>query len=89
MGPGEDYKSNPAPPEEEHAPPATPLTEEEKEKAYKSLDPTDSPNVLVCINDDGSGAVQILEPAPPDAKPAPGPHDDPVSVEYINDKGSC
>ncbi len=89
-GPGEDYKSNPAAPEQRPAPPAAPISEDERQAIFESIDPHDSPHVLVCVNDDGSGKALILEPAGPEAEAAPPSEAGPLqSLPAINDKGRC
>lgn len=89
-GPGEDYKSNLATPEQRPTPPAAPISEEQRRAIFESFDPHDSPNILVCVNDDGSGQALIVEPAGPEAEAAPeteaGPRE---SIPMINDKGTC
>ena len=88
-GPGSDYKSNPAPPEIVD-PPAGPLTPAQMREIWTSLDRNDSPNVRVCVNRDGSGAIQFIRPAEPDAETVRAPAGQPLAeMEVINDKGPC
>jgi hypothetical protein len=89
-GPGQDYKSNPATPEVVAVPDKGPLTQAEKRTIWESMDPGDSPYVRVCVNDDGSGAVEFLTPAEPGAEAAPTPAGTPkATAKHINDKGPC
>jgi hypothetical protein len=89
-GPGQDYKSDPAAPEVVTARAEGPLSRGEKQKIRELLDPADSPNIRVCVNDDGSGAVEFIVPAEPGAKAAPAPAGTPEAApNHINDKGPC
>jgi hypothetical protein len=89
-GPGQDYKSNPASPEVVAVPSKGRLAQAEKQTIWESIDPNDSPNVRVCVNDDGSGAVEFLTPAEPGAEAAPSSKSTPeVTARHINDKGPC
>jgi hypothetical protein len=89
-GPGQDYKSNPAPPEVVAVPNKGSLTQAEKRTIWESMDPGDSPNVRVCVNNDGSGAIEFLTPAEPGAEAAPTPPGTPkATAKHINDKGPC
>lgn len=88
-GPGEDYKSNSAEPEPIPTEPRR-LSEEEIRGIYEQIDPGDSPNVRVCVNPDGSGAVEYIYPAEPGAKAAPLPPGRELArADHINDKGRC
>lgn len=87
---GDDYKSNPAEPEPEPAKDSEPLSREEKEAIYESIDPHDSPDIRVCVNSDGSGSAQFFAQAEPDAPEVqPPPGEEEVEVPKIKDKESC
>jgi hypothetical protein len=89
-GPGEDYKSNPARPEVVPRPNQANLSQAERQRIWESMDPTDSPNIRVCVNEDGSGAIQFIRPAEPGAETVrlpPGERE--AEMEVINDKEAC
>jgi hypothetical protein len=84
--PGKDYKSNPAPPEPIQVFKNPPTIGE----LQKTMDPNDSPNIRICVNKDGSGAIQFITPAQPDAQVNPAAAAIPQEKDdLINDKGAC
>jgi hypothetical protein len=94
-GPGEDYKSNPAPPEPDGtAAWGGPLTAAERQEWYETMDPGDSPDLLICINRDGSGEAVIISRVTGAEKekevlPPPGTEVKKNMIPAINDKGVC
>lgn len=66
-----------------------PLTVEELQK---EVDPDDSPWIRLCVNDDGSGAIEFITPADPDAEIDPDMAEGPFATAeplIKDDKGSC
>ncbi len=94
-GPGEDYKSNPALPEPDGTTAwGGPLTAKERQQWYEAMDPGDSPNLLICINSDGSGQAVIISrvtgaETEEEVPPPPGTEVKRNMIPPINDKGVC
>jgi hypothetical protein len=86
LGPGADYKSDPAAPEQPDQPrPPWTLAD-----AQKVMDPTNDPNIRICDQGGGHFLVQYVRVAPAGAPLRPLPAGARLErIELIRDGGPC